>query len=41
MESFEGQEFLFQRQGLAGGLYFFKISDARKKSAVGKIIIAE
>lgn len=40
-ERFYGQEFLFQRAGLAGGLYFFRITDEQGKSASGKIIIAD
>jgi len=40
-ESFAGQEFLFQRAGLSGGLYFFRITDEQGKSSSGKIIIAE
>jgi len=40
-ERFDGQEFLFQRAGLASGLYFFRITDDSGKSASGKIIIAD
>ncbi|MFM9948742.1 MAG: T9SS type A sorting domain-containing protein [Saprospiraceae bacterium] len=40
-ESFAGQEFLFQRAGLVGGLYFFRITDEQGKASSGKIIVAE
>ncbi|MFM9948741.1 MAG: T9SS type A sorting domain-containing protein [Saprospiraceae bacterium] len=39
-ERFDGQEFLFQRQTLLGGLYFFKITDEKGRTASGKIIVA-
>jgi len=39
-ERFDGQEFLFQRQTLLGGLYFFKISDEQGRISSGKVIIA-
>ncbi|NUO02035.1 MAG: T9SS type A sorting domain-containing protein, partial [Saprospiraceae bacterium] len=37
----DGQEFLFQRKELPGGVYFFRIADAQGRSATGKIVIAE
>jgi len=37
---FEGQEFLFERQELLGGMYFFKITGEQGKSATGKVVIA-
>ncbi|NUO03541.1 MAG: hypothetical protein HUU01_23245 [Saprospiraceae bacterium] len=36
-DRFDGQEFLFQRKELPGGVYFFRISDVQGKSASGKI----
>ncbi|MEO6039050.1 MAG: hypothetical protein ABIQ93_11615, partial [Saprospiraceae bacterium] len=38
---FSGQEFEFQRDGLASGLYFFRISDAQGRVFAGKIVVAE
>jgi len=38
---FSGQEFEFRRDMLPGGLYFFRISDARHRVFTGKIVVAE
>lgn len=39
--SFLGNEFVFHRQGLAGGMYFFKITDGRGRVCAGRIVVAE
>jgi len=39
--AFQGNEFVFHRQGLAGGMYFFTITDERGGVCAGRIVVAE
>ncbi len=39
--TFLGNEFVFQRHGLAGGMYFFRITDERGGVCAGRIVVAE
>lgn len=39
--TFLGNEFVFHRHGLAGGMYFFKITDGRGGVCAGRIVVAE
>ncbi|HRI62308.1 MAG TPA: T9SS type A sorting domain-containing protein, partial [Saprospiraceae bacterium] len=41
MAQFSGQMFVFQRDGLPAGLYFFRIGDAQGRWFTGKIAITE
>jgi uncharacterized repeat protein (TIGR01451 family) len=38
---FSGQELLFQREGLPGGLYLFRIGDAYGRIFTGKIVVSD
>ncbi|MCE7925864.1 MAG: hypothetical protein DYG98_22670 [Haliscomenobacteraceae bacterium CHB4] len=38
---FSGQTFEFQRDSLPGGLYYFRISDARGRVFAGKVVVAD
>ena len=40
-ENFLGQAFEFRRDNLPGGLYYFRITDARERTFSGKIVLSE
>ncbi|HOY06306.1 MAG TPA: hypothetical protein PLO67_12940 [Saprospiraceae bacterium] len=38
---FSGQSFVFQRDGLSGGVYFFRIGDGEGRWCTGKVVVVE